>query len=64
VHRLIRDRPLEFDAAAVRREFEPLLEEAKAADLERAGLRDRYIVSNRETAELIGVDLGAFGWML
>jgi hypothetical protein len=48
----------------VRREFEPLLEEAKAADLERAGLRDRYIVSNRETAELIGVDLGAFGWML
>jgi hypothetical protein len=33
VHRLIRDRPLEFDAAAVRGEFEPLLEEAKAADL-------------------------------
>jgi hypothetical protein len=25
---------------------------------------DRYIDSNRETAELLGVDLGAYGWMV
>jgi hypothetical protein len=32
VSRLVRDRPLDFDAAALRREFEPLLEAAAAAD--------------------------------
>jgi len=25
---------------------------------------DRYVDSNRETAELLGVDLGAYGWMI
>ena len=24
---------------------------------------DRYVESNRRTAELLGVDLGAYGWM-
>jgi hypothetical protein len=33
VSRLVRDRPLEFDAAALRREFEPLLESAAAVDV-------------------------------
>ena len=25
---------------------------------------DRYVESNRKTAELLGVDLAAYGWML
>jgi len=33
VHRLVRDRPVEFDAAAVQAEFEPLVADARAADL-------------------------------
>jgi hypothetical protein len=33
LHRLIRDRPLSFDAASVREEFEPLLAKAEAAGL-------------------------------
>lgn len=33
VHRIVRDRPLEFDAAAVRAEFDPLFAEAEAAGL-------------------------------
>jgi Sulfotransferase family len=33
VHRFIRDRPFEFDAEAVRAEFEPLIEEAEAEGL-------------------------------
>jgi hypothetical protein len=33
VHRIVRDRPLEFDGADVRREFEPLLREADQANL-------------------------------
>jgi sulfotransferase family protein len=30
----------------------------------RAAVGDRYVRSNRITSELIGVDLGAYGWML
>jgi len=33
VHRLVRDRPLEFDAAALRAEFEPMLRSAEQAGL-------------------------------
>jgi hypothetical protein len=33
VHRLVRDRPLEFDAAAVREEFEPMVRSAEDAGL-------------------------------
>ena len=44
----------------------------QAVDREEAKLRrtieetvgDRYVESNRRTAELIGVDLGAYGWMI
>jgi hypothetical protein len=38
-------------------------EEAKLRRTVAAVVGDRYVDSNRRTAELLGVDLGAYGWM-
>jgi hypothetical protein len=27
-------------------------------------VRDRYVASNRKTAAMTGLDLGAYGWMV
>jgi hypothetical protein len=38
--------------------------EAHLRDVVEAAVGDRYVESNRATAELTGLDLGAYGWML